>query len=161
MVKADNLARGRFEARLQRLLDGVKKGLPQALVIDKTAWNDQQLAQQLAEGLALFQRVRDAEAAVTIARGELHAALPDVHHFVSGLSKALAAYFGHASAELHEFGIWPGERRPLTAEQLAVTHAKSLATRRRSAGFWASASAWPCPDNQPTVVVLDHPPDET
>jgi hypothetical protein len=160
MVKTENLARGRFEARLQRLIDGVKKGLPQGLVIDKATWNDAQLAQRLADGLALFEKVREAEAAVTIARGELHAALPDVHHFVTGLTKALAAYFGHASAELHEFGIWPGERRPLTAEQLAAAHARSLATRkkRRTMG---KRQRQALSDDQPTVVVVDRPPHET
>jgi hypothetical protein len=154
MVKSDNLARRRFEDRLRRLKDGVQKGLPQGLVIDRTQLSDAQIAQRLSEGLALFQRVRDADAAAQLARGELHAALPEVHHFCAGLTKALGAYFGHANAQLHEFGIWPGERRPLTAEELAVAHAKSLATRKKRKTM-GKRQRLALSDNQPTVVIVD------
>jgi hypothetical protein len=154
VVKTENLAKKRFEDRVSRLKEGVQKGLPQGLVIDRTQLSEADIVQRLSDGLALFQRVRDAEAALALARGELHAALPDVHHFCSGLIKAVAAYFGRASAELHEFGIWSGVRRPLTSEELAVAHSKSLATRkkRRTMG---KRQRLALSDNQPTVLIVD------
>jgi hypothetical protein len=154
MVKTKDLARGRFEERLKSLRTGVARGLPGGVMIDRAPLSEVEIQGRLADALALFQKVRDAEAVVQTARGQLHQALPDVHHFAVGLGKALAAYFGHTSAELQEFGIGTGERRPLTAEQRAIAHFKSLATRkkRRTMGRRQRLALT---DSQPTVVILD------
>ena len=123
---------GAFEARLQQLELGVTKYLPQTstLIVEKSSMTAAQLADRLKAYLQTFAELRDKREQARQQLGVLRQQSPDAHEFYMGLKAALVAFFGRGSPELSQFGISVGGRKPLSAEQKAIAHARTLNTRK-------------------------------
>jgi hypothetical protein len=123
---------GAFEAKLQKLQLGVQKYLPQTstLIVEKGSMTAAQLADRLTTYLQTFADLRDKREQARQQLGVLQQQLPEAHGFYMGLKSALVAFFGKGSPELSQFGISVGGRTPLTSEQKAIAHAKSVNTRK-------------------------------